>query len=176
MSLNKKDAACSRGQAVTLDFVILSFALMIILLTFIYTWNFIGIRWNNISEYNRQYLTGLTAADALVTSAGNPPGWENLQTIDSSTLFSLGLANEKNILNPRKLDRLANLSAQNYSFFRERLGATSYQVFINVTNSNRTVSYYAIGIPQAQINETVAFERLVIFNGSVSIVRLEIWK
>lgn len=165
-----------KGQVITIDFVILSFVLMVILLAFMYAWNFLGIRWNNITEYNKQYAAALFAADLLVISPGNPPGWENLGTINSSTLVSLGLANERNVVNIQKLNKLANLSAQNYSFFKQRLGALNYEVFINITNANKTVSYAMLGVPPGQFNETVVLERFVMFNGSISTLRIEVWK
>ncbi len=163
-----------KAQVFTIDFVLASFILMIILFAFLYIWNFLGVRWNNINEYNKQYTIGLFAADALVTSAGNPPSWENLATINQNTSF--GLVNERNIINQQKLDRLRNISIQNYSLFKQRLGATNYELFINITNMNRTVSYYAMGSASPRLNETVAFERFIFFNGSISVLKLEVWK
>jgi len=163
-----------KAQVFTIDFVLASFILMIIILTFLYLWNFLGVRWNNINEYNKQYAIGLFATESLVTNAGNPPSWENLETINQNTSF--GLVNERNIINQQKLDRLRNVSLQNYSLFKERLGATNYELFINVTNMNRNVSFYVMGNASLQLNETVAFDRFIFFNGSISILRLEIWK
>ncbi len=174
LRLTKLHTTRLKAQVITIDFVILSLIIMIMLFAFIHTWNFLGLRWNNISDYNNQYVIALFATDSLVTSAGNPPSWENLAIVNGNTSF--GLVNERNIINIQKLNRLANISIQNYSLFKQRLGLTNYEVFINVTDLNRTISYYRIGNPAPQLNQTVSFERFVFFNGSISILKLEVWK
>ena len=170
----KAKKAQIKAQIITLDFLIFSMILMVILFMFISKWNFLGIRWNNINDYNMQYNIALFASEMLVTSPDNPASWENLQNITEN--ISFGLVNERNVVNEQKLNRLINLSLQNYSLFKKVLGAGNYEVFINVTNMNRSLSYYNIGSRPGQLNETVAFERYVIFNGSVSLIKLEVWK
>ncbi len=170
MQFNKK------GQAWSLDFIMMSMILIAILFTIIYSWNFISIRWNNITVYNRQYVAGLILSESLVSSSGNPPSWEYLNTTNTSTLIQIGLTNERNKINTAKLDRLNNLSLQNYSFVKQVLGIQNYEFFINVSNLDRNVTLYSIGNITQEFNDTVSFERVGLYNDSIVFLRVEVWK
>ena len=169
-----KNKRVKNAQVISIDFLILSVILMTILFVFLYIWNFLIIRWNNINDYNKQYLVGMFASESLVTSPGHPSSWENLEAIDENTTF--GLVNERNVINNKKLERLLNISLQNYTLFKEILVGNSYDIFINITNLNRTVGYYAIGNPAPQLNETTVFYRFAFYNGSISSLKIEVWK
>lgn len=171
----QKTQTTQKGQMWTADFLSISFILIIILITFLYTWNTISIHWNNTESYNRIYATTLFAIESLVTYPGNPPSWENLNIINETTFSNFGLVNQRGVINNRKLDRLLNVSLDNYTFFRQRFGAPTYNVFIILTDTTRTKTYYEIG-NESVLNETVTFERLVVYNNSPAIISLAMWR
>ncbi len=153
----------------------MSILFIAIVFTFLYFWSFMNVRWQNVASYNRQYMLGLSITDALTSTPGNPPNWEHLGVINESTLVHFGLAQGRSHIAYDKIERLYNLSHSNYSLFRERLGVYQYELYLNVSNLDRTKTWYELGNRSSQVNETVVFDRLVVFNDTPAILRLELW-
>ena len=102
-----------KGQGWTLDFFASAIVISFLLLVAILSWNFLVIRWNNIQQYNELQTAAVFASESLVASGGVPTSWENVAQGNEQSIISLGLVDERNALNNRKLDRMRNLSQTN---------------------------------------------------------------
>lgn len=172
-----QDTKPFRGQAWSIDFFNVSLILAVLLMLFLLTWNFLALRWNNIQGYNEMWIAGVVAADALATTPGQPYGWEDtLISNQSSTIGAFGLANTRNVMSNNKIEAFANISNSNYSFAKEGLGLRKYDFLLNITNTARTSSYYQLGMVPTIGNESVVFERFMILNNSIVVMRLEVWR
>ncbi len=165
-----------KGQVWSLDFFAVSVTMALLLMLFILTWNFLAIRWSNIQLYDELWSVSLTATDALVTTPGQPANWEDIQTLNDSNVVTFGLANSRNVIDNNKISRFANFTQSNYSIVKSKLGLVRYNFFINITSMGKETSYYQIGSKAILLNDTVVLERLMLLNGSVVNLRMEVWK
>lgn len=172
----KTGNTCLHGQIWSMDFFSVSTIIVLLLVLFIFSWNFMALRWNNIQSYDEMWITGVAAADALTVSAGQPYGWEDLEILNDSTIEAFGLANSRNILDENKLSSFSNVSASNYTFTKDKLGLRKYEFFANITDLNREQTYYYFGTSPTNLNETVSFDRFMVLDGDIVILRLEVWK
>jgi hypothetical protein len=155
----------------TLDSLSTTITLMFLLLVVIFTWNFIVIRWNNAEHYSELYATAVFLGERIVNSPGVPESWENLPNGNESGIVSLGLVDERNVLNNAKLARLSNLSG-NYTLMKQKLGVTRYNFYVNISSSNSTYYFFGVGNPG---NESAELDRLALLNGSMVLVHIGVW-
>lgn len=165
-----------KGQVWSLDFFAVSVTMALLLMLFIITWNFLAIRWSNIQSYDELWSASLSATDALVITPGQPVNWEDVQMLNDSNVVTFGLANSRNVIDNNKLSRFADFTQSNYSIVKSKLGLVRYDFFINVTSMGKETSYYQIGSKGSSVNEAVVFERLMLLNGSIVNLRMEVWK
>ncbi len=165
-----------KGQIWSLDFFSVSLTMILMLMLFIFTWNSFAIRWSNIKSYDELWSAGLSASEALVTTPGQPYAWEDFQTINDSNVETFGFVNSRNIIDNNKLSKFANTTSGNYTFVKNKLGLVRYNFFINITDMEKQNTYYQIGNKATPLNESVVFERLMLLNGSIVNLKMEVWK
>ncbi len=165
-----------KGQVWSLDFFAVSVTLTLILMLFIVTWNFMAVRWSNIQSYNELWSASLSATDALVITPGQPANWDDIQTLNDSNVVTFGLANSRNVIDNNKISKFVSFTQSNYSIVKSKLGLVRYNFFINISSMEKETTYYQIGSKGSPLNETVVFERLILLNGSIVNLRMEVWK
>jgi hypothetical protein len=115
----------------------------------------------------------LRVSDALVLSPGNPANWSELGVINGSTVGSVGLADERNVLSARKLSRMAELNSTHYEFFKEALGIPAREFQMQVMDLDDNV-LYSVGNSSNE-SQTSVLERAALLNGTDVIVVVRVW-
>ena len=161
----------SKGQSWTMDYISSASVVSFILILALLSWNFMAVRWSNIDNYNKLYATAIFASENLVNSRGYPPGWENAKESD---IISIGLADESNVLNDRKLERMDNISRSNYTMLKQKMASSRYEFYVNISSSDRKSTYYEFGLKPLE-NQTIVFERLALVNNTPAIVKVILW-
>ncbi len=162
-----------KGQIWATDFtagvVILSF----ILLFFLLIWNSLAVRWDSSSEYLQMHTDAILASEALMSTSGEPKGWELGNITDSS---ALGLVNGRNELSEMKIQKLVSENSTSYYLVKERLGVQGYELGIKIMDIEREDVYYEFGKSSGGLDDSVMFERMGILNKTPVIVNVEVWK
>ena len=165
-----------KGQIWSTDFLISAVVITFIALMFILIWNGLAVRWNNAQEYRQMYVDAAFAADALLTTPGDPESWENLETIDEDTVHALGIVNSRNEINNMKMEKLVGLNDTEYAMVRQKLGITKYDVEIKVTDLSQDSLYYYFGRTSTMLETSIVLERMALLNNTPVIVSIEVWK
>lgn len=142
----------------------------------------------SLSEYKRTTAESASRAmGQLLESAGEPTDWHTMQSVNETTLASLGLASSRNTLDTNKVTRfveLANEGGANYAAMKKLLGLEQSGYAFNFTVSllngtslyavNRTPSAFGSS-PYSTLNTTVVVERYALLNNSFVKVTLGVW-
>lgn len=129
-----------KGQISTLDLVIASAVFVGILLSVIYLWSDTVKSISRTSEKSDLDSKVRDVSEALVKTPGDPPDWQKMSAsdINSSTVKSLGLTKEDNILDPEKLNKFGLI---NYEEARTIMGLSREAYNITITNSTNEIVY-----------------------------------
>ncbi len=149
----------------------------VMILLFVFEWNYLALRWNASSDYRELLGRAVFASDALLTAPGDPAGWERSGDL-AADVRALGLAGTRNVLEEGKLARLMGLneSREDYEFVLSRLGLAGYQLHLTVSDMYDGTVYYDYGRP-AGLNSSAVVDRLALINGTtVARTRVEVWK
>ncbi|HLC69357.1 MAG TPA: hypothetical protein VJH24_05960 [Candidatus Bilamarchaeaceae archaeon] len=160
--------ADKKGQAWMSDFLVMVILLFGIVFLFIFLWGQYTHTASIRLSYNRMWVAASQAGDALVTTAGFPPSWENL---DNDSIHSIGLAAAPNVLSVQKLERLSQL---NQTLLQSRLGLSDYTVHITLRSVNQNETVYELGNNLSSTLNRVTLTRLVLYNQSLSVFTLEV--
>lgn len=163
-----------KGQIWSIDFSAGILLLAFILLIFILVWNNLAIRWNSASAYRQMETGAIFASEALISTGGEPVGWEMLGNI--SEAGALGLASGRNELSTPKIERLVLENSTSYDFIRARLGLQKYELGISIMSLDREDTIYEFGRFSSGMQDSVVLERLGILNRTPVIVRTEVWR
>lgn len=161
-----------RGQISTLDLVVASAVFLSILFSAVYLWGDTMKSIGRTSEKNDLDSKVLDISETLVKTQGEPPDWQNMAAgdINSSSVKSLGLASEDNILDPEKIDKLKLID---YDEAREMMGLSREGYNITITNSSGEVTH-SIGRPV--FGQSGGTERIVLVSGVKSIINIKLFK
>ncbi len=122
----------SKGQISTLDLVMAAFVFILIFLTVMWSWNDTGLRIDRFEDRRGIYQKGLDVGEALVKTSGEPANWHSLNVANSSTVNSLGLASQDNVLDQAKIDRFGGME---YEEVRGILGLSREDFNLTIYNS-----------------------------------------
>lgn len=161
-----------RGQLWSSDFLFSTMLILFLITFFILFWNSNATRFNAGSDYADMRLAGAQGSELLVGRAGDPPSWENLPAGEESRIVSIGLAQGRNSISPRKFSRLQDM---NYTLFKQRTGLEPYEVWITLDDLENNQSF-SFGLNATNDSARAAFSRFVLYNGSVSLLTLEVWQ
>lgn len=164
-----------KGQTWSIDFILAAAIVAFILLFSLLMWNNLALRWNAANDYRQMQTDAMFAAEALMTTSGEPKSWEMLPQIDEN-ITSIGLANGRNEINTLKIEKLVSENATAYGIVKRRLGVQTYELGVNITNLERDVSYYEFGRFGGGMDTAVVFERMGLLNGSPVMVQVEVWR
>ena len=164
-----------RGQMWTMDFLMGLVALTLILALFIMIWGATAQRWNAALRHTGMESGAYFAAESLMTTPGEPEGWEMLPQIDGN-VSAIGLANSRNELSRMKLEKLVSENATAYETVKARLGLARREFGMRVTSLHGDETYYEFGkFNLGMLNDSLAFDRLGLIDGEPVVVHMEVW-
>jgi len=115
----------------------------------------------------------LVLCDVLLKTGGSPYHWETLNLSNSSvvnsTLLSIGLASEPNVLNLEKLDAFDGLP---YTTTRKILGLGKEDYRVEILNE-RGRRIYSAGAVAQEVSSSI--ERLALLDGEIVVFKLSLY-
>jgi hypothetical protein len=162
-----------KGQIWSVDLASAAVILAFVLLFFILMWNMLAIRWNTTGDYMKMQTDAMFAAEALMTTPGEPNSWEML-SINNAT--SIGLVSGRSELNKVKIEKLISENSTNYLLIKRKLGLQKYDLGFNITDMENNESYYEFGRFAGGLDTAIIFERMGILDEKPVKVRIEVWK
>jgi hypothetical protein len=165
-----------KGQVWTIDFTSGAVMLTVVLLLFLLTWNSLALRWNSSNDYRQMQTDALLAAEALVATGGDPPGWEMLPAIDEDSLHAMGLADSRNVLSIAKVERLVAENATAYYAIREKLGVQRYELGIRILDLEQDNTYYEFGRFAGGMDTVAIYKRLCVLDEEPVVLHVEVWE
>jgi hypothetical protein len=169
------------------------FAMMLILFTFS-LWLTLRDRvvtMISASEDKRQIDEAASnALGQLLESPGEPTNWNDLDYANDTTVWSIGLASDRNVLDSSKVSAfvtMANSGGDNYTTIKKFLGLNNAGYKFNLTISwlngtalnqysiNYTPSLSLYNASFAMTNTTVSIDRFALLNNSLVKVTMGVW-
>lgn len=165
----------SKGQIYSVDFIFGMLVFIFVLVSFFLLWT-IGL--NRLSYFESERWrdeAARTAVEQLIESPGYPSHWEQISYLTETNLRSLGLAEERNVINHAKLSRFLSLQdAQNYTFIKGVLGIKKYDAYLEIEDlDGNTLDSYHTPPPSDEPVSTVS--RLALYNESIVVVKMYVW-
>lgn len=177
-----------RAQLFSQDII---FAIVLVLFTFS-VWLILFDRvFTTIStnEFRRNIDESTASAmSQLLESSGVPTNWNNLSTINETTVGSIGLVSSRNVLDPAKVSTFVSLAGSggsNYTTMKRLLGLDreGYAFNLTITSLNGTVLYNVSNTPSvgpynasyAAVNTTASIDRFALLNNSLVKVTMGVW-
>ncbi len=161
----------SKGQIFTTDFVLAVTVLLFILVISTASFGLIQNSLNQEESYSEMQEKALTASEALVSGKGDPELWEALPEF---LLDSIGIADERNVLDEKKIDRLIELYPDKYDEIKNILGLQKYDFYFTVNEMDHT-EIKAFG-QNPEGKEKIVIQRYVLLNGKTSLLELGVYK
>jgi len=128
------------------------------------------------------------ALSQLLETSGNPANWNQLSTIDETTVASIGIASSRNTLDSDKIDKFINISnseGSNYTTIKRLLGLdrAGYKFNFTISSLDGVTLYDVSRLPSgelgnasyASLNTTAFIERFALLNNSLVKVTLGVW-
>lgn len=167
-------ARCLRGQVWSLDLLIATTFLFLVLILYVLVWQQLDYVYSDAVGDTALLGAAIRASDALLLSPGDPANWTEMAVVDEYTVHSFGLADRRNVLNLRKVQRMQEMNGTHYDFMRQQLGVSPHQLHISVLDDNENVLYSA-GREPTEGNETAVVERVGLLNGTEAFLVVRVW-
>jgi len=163
--------SCSRGQVFSADsllgLVVFLFALSIVFLYF----NQLFERNSSFEESSELEILSFNALRSLVETKGLPENWNSLQV---SEINALGIASERNVLDPGRLSRFLEISGSDYNSVKGILGLRKFDFRFSVNDLNGALVFSAGSAESSRVSFKTS--RLAIIDGRIVKVSLEAFK
>ncbi len=157
-----------RGQISTIDLVVASLIMVLILLSVMDVWNTVVVRFSSFSESMTLRREALQAAELLVKTPGSPAGWDD-GTVNATAVSYMGLVNRENVLDEGKLEALA---AADYGDLKAILGLNrDFRLEIMELGGG---TLYEAGI--SLDDDAVLVERFALYNDTLTGVKLTLYE
>lgn len=171
-----------KGQLFTLDILLASVLLLVVLSMLITTGSSLGIRLDEAEFHADLDIIGNDVLNQLIKSPGEPSNWYVLPTINSSQMGSIGLVDEDGCLDKEKLERFFSMSPYEYGETKVLLGLGSNHEF-NATLSyiNGTDIFVLSKSPSSPYptygftNTTYSITTFAIYNKTIVKFQMNIW-
>ncbi|MBD3312780.1 hypothetical protein GF352_04995, partial [archaeon] len=121
-----------RAQGATIDFIVAFLIFITIFVVNYYSWNSVEVKIINTEDEHYFKTSVYQAVEDLIKNKGEPANWQD----NTSSIISIGLAEEENVLSNEKLTALNNTSLQDLV-----LSTGDYQIIIK----NKTSTVYQTG-------------------------------
>ncbi len=165
----------AKGQVFSIDLLFAStvflFILVISITYSLQTANNIEL----IEKDNERQNTVILVTNSLLLNQGNPINWENLN--DLNTVTSIGLINSRNEISVKKINKLIDLNSTNYETIKDLLGASKYDLKIELLDLETKQAIREFGLNPSDVNKSVSVvNRIALFEGNEVIVRVKVFK
>lgn len=158
-----------KGQIWTLDLLFSGIAFALIIAIFIIAWDAFSDTANKEKDYIEVYQAAYFASDSLLSTSGDPLGFEYW----NASVSSLGLVSKNNELDQLKLQ---SLNSSNYTYMKKTLGLGKYEFYIDIRDSiDLNKSIYLFG-NLTNSSDTIVLDRIVIYNNSLAVFKLGVVK
>jgi len=158
---------CSRGQFFSPDLIIAIFIFVLSLGFFFMASDSIFTHASLIQSKSQIDAVAHFTMDSLVYSPGSPSGWEELPLND---INFIGLADERNIINEKKVDALFDLLSNQYLGAKSKLGVGIYDFKFDLINSSGNVILSG-GEISPEALQIFSYDRVVFYLGEPAIIR-----
>jgi hypothetical protein len=161
-----------KAQIWSSDFAVSAVIFLATLLVLFFTWQYIVTQNEEQASLKEIETLALAISDGLVRTPGVPDGW------NSSTVNSLGLVSQENVLVDSKIQQLLGLD---YDRVKRLLGAGQYDFQLLVKNLNGSIAQtlsgtnITYGLPPAGERMVVPVERYCMLNGNPVRLDLVFW-
>lgn len=163
-----------RGQIFSTDLIVAS-TVFLLILTFSIVFSSDTANKISLSEKNNlREQAAITAASALVYSAGSPVNWETLADISGVT--SIGLADSRNEIGKQKLQKIKEFSQSNYETVKDLLGLSRYGLKVEVLDMQNNQTITEFGQEPGPEQETSTVNRFAGFDEKEVIVRVKVFE
>jgi len=128
------------------------------------------------------------ALSQLLETSGRPTNWDRLSTINETTVESIGVAKERNVLDSEKVETfviMAGNGGANYTAVMKLLGLdrSGYRFNFTISNLSGSTIYGVNYTPSSNLgnasfsaaNTTAFIERFALLNDSLVRVTLGVW-
>ncbi|MBN2014242.1 MAG: hypothetical protein JW778_03590 [Candidatus Altiarchaeota archaeon] len=133
-----------KAQISNFDLVIAAGIFLFILFVMIGTWGEMTNKINHFEDRRSTYYKGLDITEMLVKTPGNPPNWEQLDTLNPSTVYAVGFSSQPNVLDKDKLERFDTFE---YEQMRDLLGLSreDFHLLIHDVKGADEIPLYSFG-------------------------------
>ena len=163
-----------KGQIFSMDFMI---AMLVFLFMLAVTLSYSGEISNRIALIEKdsaRFTYAQHAANAVMFSSGYPADWENLS--DLTTVTSFGLAENRNIISPAKVQRMADLNQSFYAGIKDLLGLSKYDLKIEIIKLDTGVKLKEFGTNPGSEDIVTSINRFGDYNGVTVNVRVKVFE
>ncbi len=176
--------SANRGQIFSLDLIVSLFILIMMLLAAVWLWDTAQQKLYLAESRDQLELSMRNAMNSLLQTVGDPPAWNILSVINSTTVKALGIGkNRPWFIDENKTRRLAELNATDYDLIKDILTVRGNELFLNVSKYNETSgTFVPIGIigrsPNSSAEQVIRIDRYGLSDQDDSWVRItiEVWK
>ena len=161
-----------RGQVWSTDFVISAVIFLLALALVVFAWNYSSLRISQQNELVPAESTLIMVSDALIRTPGIPQDW------NITSVTSIGLASDENVLDTDKLDMFINMS---YEYSKSILGLERYHYYFRLLHLNGSViqNQYGQNLTAGQYPNgsvlTVPIQRHVLYNSTIAKLDFMLW-
>lgn len=165
-----------KGQIVIYDFLF-GFITFIVILTLItLMWFKASARIQLDSEQETKLKIARDLSAIITQTPGNPPRWELNDTVWQDSNFTIGLANDNNVLSKYKLVTFITMHSLTYDRYEDiksmfKLGM--YEYYIKIRDKESNVIYTVGTAPGEELSVTIA--RKVIIDGEINTFEFTIY-
>ncbi len=149
----------------------LLFALVIFLVLIFYLLISLNNHINAVSEEKtliKMESNLFNSSNILTLTTGNPSNWQNL---DLNQINSIGLVNEKRVLNQSKLNKLASMD---YNKSKEKMLIPQYDYYLKIEQDFQTV--FEKGVTITNPKYSISTQRIIELNGKPAKLNLTLFK
>lgn len=164
-----------KGQFFSVDLIIAVIIIMITLLVILGANDQINTTIIQKELNNDMLMISSSVSSLLISTSGNPINWEELNDINSESVYALGLSNNVDgwNLDQAKVDKFVNLNSS-YNELKNILGirGPGYEFYVNISDYTNG---FIIGIEPSNAENIVNIERFVLLEGVKAVLKLQVW-
>ncbi len=165
---------CRKGQVWSFDLLVSASVLFLIIILYVVVWQYVQFTSESSIEGSSLLGDNLRVTDALLVQPGDPSNWAELAVINASTVHSIGIVGERNVIDERKVKRMAELNSTHYDFFREELGIPSRQFSLEITDLDGN-PLYSVG-NSSDTEDASVLQRVGLLNGTEVLMVVRVWE
>ena len=165
----------SKGQIFSMEMMVSFSVFLGAIIIFLFVWNTLYNNYLEEQADNKMQVVLIGISDAAVMSPGDPANWDITSGMYAN---SYGFATSRNTLSPSKLYTMQGYFATNYTDMKDKMGAGSYGLFIDVKDMEGN-TYYSFGNLADTSNQSISAliaERLALMDDEIVNLRVHIWR